>query len=200
MKRVVQTIVLAIFLVLLIWVNLPEKNTACGFDGFKLLTIEPIPLVRSETVTVKSEYISAPIEALKQEMTSGVLIEPEEDNSKISEEDIELIALVTMAEAEGESEEGKRWVIDVILNRMESELSYFPDTVHDVVYQKNAFSVMWGENPRINRVDATDEVRELVREEIENRTNDKVLYFRTKHYSKYGTPIDKVGNHYFSGV
>ena len=42
-------------------------------------------------------------------------VSPEEDRIA-SEEDIELIALVTMAEAEGEPEEGKRLVIDTILN------------------------------------------------------------------------------------
>lgn len=38
---------------------------------------------------------------------------------EMSKEDVELIALVTMAEAEGECEEGKRLVIDTILNRVD---------------------------------------------------------------------------------
>ena len=41
----------------------------------------------------------------------------EEPIVSMSEEDISLIALITMAEAEGECEEGKRLVIDTILNR-----------------------------------------------------------------------------------
>ena len=60
---------------------------------------------------------------------------------EMSKEDVELIALVTMAEAEGECEEGKRLVIDTILNRVDSE--HFPDTVYDVIYQPNQFSSMW---------------------------------------------------------
>lgn len=52
-------------------------------------------------------------------------------------EDISLIALVTMAEAEGECEEGKRLVIDTILNRVDSE--HFPNSVYDVIYQRNQF-------------------------------------------------------------
>ena len=44
----------------------------------------------------------------------------EEVIPKMSREDVELIALVTMAEAEGECEEGKRLVIDTILNRVDS--------------------------------------------------------------------------------
>ena len=62
---------------------------------------------------------------------------------EMSKEDVELIALVTMAEAEGECEEGKRLVIDTILNRVDSE--HFPDTVYEVIYQPNQFSSMWND-------------------------------------------------------
>ena len=64
----------------------------------------------------------------------------ESSAEEIAEEDISLIALVTMAEAEGECEKGKRLVIDTILNRMDSE--HFPDTVYDVIYQPYQFSSM----------------------------------------------------------
>ena len=43
----------------------------------------------------------------------------------LTNEEIELVALVTMAEAEGECEEGQRLVIDTVLNRMED--SRFPE-------------------------------------------------------------------------
>ena len=55
----------------------------------------------------------------------------EEEENLLSYEDISLIALVTMAEAEGECEEGKRLVIDTILNRVDSER--FRNNVYDVV-------------------------------------------------------------------
>lgn len=113
----------------------------------------------------------------------------------LTQEEIELIALVTMAEAEGEPEEGQRLVIDTILNRVDSELSYFPDTVHEVVYQKNAFSSMW--NGRVDRCHVMEELCQLVREELQNRTNHEVLYFTAGNYGKYGTPVFNVANHYF---
>lgn len=111
-----------------------------------------------------------------------------------SDEEIELIALVTMAEAEGESEEGKRLVIDTILNRVESE--QFPDTIHEVVYQPNQFSSMW--NGRVDRCYVMDDICQLVREEAEQRKNDDVVFFTAGKYSRYGQPLFKVGNHYFS--
>ena len=153
---------------------------------------EQRPIV-SETVEVEAPvYISS---AVEQYVEVKTLINTSSD-LQFSREEIELIALVTMAEAEGESEEGQRLVIDTILNRVDSDLSYFPDTVHDVIYQKNAFSSVWGD--RINQVEVTDEMVELVKEEIESRTNYDVMYFRTNHYSNYGTPLFVVGGHYFS--
>ena len=113
----------------------------------------------------------------------------------MSEDDIELIALVTMGEAEGECEEGKRLVIDTILNRVDYDL-YFPNTVKDVIYQRNQFECVT--NGRLNRCYVDEYFCQLVREELEYRTNYDVMYFRAGRYGEYGTPMFQVGNHYFS--
>ena len=114
--------------------------------------------------------------------------------NQYSKYDIDLIALVTMAEAEGESELGKRLVIDTILNRVDNK--YFPNSIYNVIYQPYQFSSMW--NGRINRCYVKKDIQKLVIEEIANRTNSEVVFFRTMRYSDYGTPNIKVGNHYFS--
>lgn len=112
----------------------------------------------------------------------------------ITQEEIDLIASVTMAEAEGETELGKRLVIDTILNRMDDP--HFPDTVHDVIYYPNAFSVMW--NGRIDRCHVMPEIVELVKEELLNRTNSECVFFMAGGYSKYGEPMFQECCHYFS--
>lgn len=112
----------------------------------------------------------------------------------ITQEEIDLIALVTMAEAEGETELGKRLVIDTILNRMDSP--HFPDTVHDVIYYPNAFSVMW--NGRIDRCSVLPEIVELVKEELLDRANSECVFFMSGGYSKYGEPMFQECCHYFS--
>lgn len=114
----------------------------------------------------------------------------------LSREDIELIALVTMAEAEGECEEGKRLVIDTILNRMDS--GSWPDTASDVIYQKNQFSSMW--NGRVDRCYVSEDICQLVVEELQARTNHEVVYFTAGRYGAYGTPLMCVDNHYFSSL
>ena len=112
----------------------------------------------------------------------------------VSNEDIELLALVTMAEAEGESEEGKRMVIDTILNRVDSER--FDNTISEVIYAPNQFTSM--RNGRVDRCHVADDIYQLVIEELTNRTNYDVLYFTAYQYGAYGTPMFQIGNHYFS--
>lgn len=178
--------------------------TAAGLVIFGVMNEEP----GTEFVTVESEVVEVEVElhenspvaiyeTIKPEIKAMVIEKEEEVQSySLTDEEIDLLALVTMAEAEGESEEGQRLVIDTILNRVDSELSYFPDTVHDVVYQKNAFSSM--HNGRVKRCYVKEEIRQLVIEELQERTNYEVMYFHAKKYGKYGTPMFAVGNHYFS--
>ena len=118
----------------------------------------------------------------------------EPDEALMSQKDIELIALVTMAEAEGESEYGKRLVIDTILNRMDS--AYWPDTPSEVIWEPDQFTSVW--NGRLDRCYVRDDICQLVREELVSRTNYDVVFFRTGYFSTYGQPMFQEGNHYFS--
>lgn len=148
-----------------------------------------VEIVNMENLQIKTTSIEEVVEPEPEP-------EPIPEEPKMSEEDIRLIALVTMAEAEGESEYGKRLVIDTILNRVDHEWSYWPDTVKGVIYQKGQFTSMW--NGRVDRCYVRDDIVQLVKEELENRTNNDVVYFMMGKYSKYGTPLFKEGCHYFS--
>lgn len=112
----------------------------------------------------------------------------------LNEDEIDILAQLTMAEAEGESELGKRLVIDTVLNRIESD--DFPDDLRGVIEERGQFSCMT--NGRFKKCSPTWETRELVREEILERTNTDVLYFRSGHYGS-GSPLFKEDHHYFSG-
>lgn len=146
--------------------------------------------IASNDVPTTVEVVEATVMDISaQPMT--VVTEPE---YPLSQEEIDLIALVTMAEAEGECEEGKRLVIDTILNRADHER--FPDTVTEVIYQANQFSSMW--NGRIDRCYVMDDIVQLVKEELIDRTNSEVIFFMAGEYSTYGTPLFQVEHHYFS--
>ena len=163
-----------------------------GFDSTTYNCENP----RVETKPV-SESLNKHVEEIVTETTATVeevtTIE-EEPVLPYSDEEIDLLALVTMAEAEGEPDDGKRLVIDTILNRVDHER--FPDTIHDVVYQSGQFTSMW--NGRVDRCYVKDDIYQLVLEELEHRTNYDTIFFHAGRYSSYGTPIFQVGNHYFS--
>lgn len=110
-------------------------------------------------------------------------------------DDMELVALVCVAEAEAESELGKRLVIDTIFNRAESP--YFPNTIYGVVYDNSQYSCVW--NGRLEKIEYDEYIANLVLEEFNNRTNSEVIFFKTDGYFGFGTPIMKEGSHYFSG-
>lgn len=106
-------------------------------------------------------------------------LEPEvkkEPDYPLTQEEIDLIA------------------IDTILNRIDHPS--FPNTVYDVVYQPNQFSVMW--NSRIDRCYVMPEIVELVKEELLERTNYDCVFFMAGGYSKYGEPLFQECCHYFS--
>lgn len=158
-------------------------ESACG----KEISYEKEPMRGPLT---HMEFVQPEPEVLKVEE----LVIEEAEKSTLTQEEIELIALVTMAEAEAEPVEGQRLVIDTILNRVDSE--HFPDTVHEVIYQPNQFTSMW--NGRLGRCYIREDLVQLVKEEAESRYNSEVVFFRTGRYSDYGDPLFKVGHHYFS--
>lgn len=154
------------------------------FVGFAVCGV--VRSTDKETLEIKQSY---PVLAEAEPM----IVEKEPDYP-LTQEEIDLIALVTMGEAEGETELGKRLVIDTILNRIDH--TSFPDTVYDVVYQPNQFSVMW--NSRIDRCYVMPEIVELVKEELLERTNYDCVFFMAGGYSKYGEPLFQECCHYFS--
>lgn len=180
----------------------PTANLAAMTIPEEVAVVETIDIFEEEVVEQK---VQQPIEPeIEEEVIPDEPVkadpepeEPEMPATTMSDEDIELIALVTMAEAEGECELGKRLVIDTILNRMDHETKW-PDTAYGVIYQKHQFTSMW--NGRVNRCYVRDDIVQLVREELESRTNYDVYYFRMDFYCPWGPELFQVGCHYFSGV
>ena len=99
-----------------------------------------INMVAEEQPESKSLKVDS-IEEIPQAEPLVTIEEPEEEEvyiPEVSEEEIELIARITWCEAGAECEEGKRLVIDTILNRVDSD--HFPDSIEGVIFQPNQFS------------------------------------------------------------
>lgn len=93
-----------------------------------------------------------------------------------NEEDVDLLARLIWHESEGEPRVGKIAVGEVVLNRINSR--YYPDTVHDVIYQKGQFSYV-----QYVKYEHPDAETRLIAEDVLNHglkvlNNDDVLYFR----------------------
>ena len=122
--------------------------------------------------------------------TGGLVISPEEAyyNS------VELMARVVEAEAGDQNLLGKRMVADVILNRVRDE--EFPDTIADVIFEKNAFAVI--DNGMYEQVEVSEETWTAVEMELEEVSFPGLFYFCSTGFHEHGTPWNKIGDHYFN--
>ena len=126
------------------------------------------------------------------EVTEVAEATPEPIPAKVYDS-IDLIALCTEAEAGNQDLEGKRLVVDVILNRVDDP--DFPNTVQEVITQRNQFET-WS-NGAIDRVKPSESTIEAVNLELASRLNYEILYFTAGGYGKYATHWRKVADHYF---
>ena len=118
--------------------------------------------------------------------------DPTEEEIRFDE--MGLIAQLVMAEAGNQDLTGKRYVVDVVLNRVDSD--DFPNTVEEVIFQENQFSVI--ENGAFDEAGwtITEECYEAVKLEYEERLNYDILYFG-RGPSKYASNHFKHQDHWF---
>ena len=112
------------------------------------------------------------------------------------DDDIRLLAALSIAEAENQDDTGKRLVIDVVLNRLVD--MEFPNTIENVVYEKSQFSCVTDGRLAKAYSMVTQKELGLVMEELTDQVNYDVVYFRAGRYADYGTPVFQHGDHYFS--
>lgn len=108
--------------------------------------------------------------------------------------EIEVIAQLVMAEAGTQDLTGKRYVVDVVLNRVDS--NEFPNTVEEVIFQDNQFSVI--KNGAFDKAISiiTEDCYKAVKLEYDERLNYDILYFSRKP-SKYASNHFKYQDHWF---
>ena len=149
-------------------------------------------------VLLTPTYINKVVTAEPEMVTVGMLEETQDDlEAEQWADSLEYLACCVEAEAGNQSELGKRLVCDTVLNRFDSG-KY--ETLYDVINEEHngVYQYSAVEDGRIFEVTPAEDTYRIVAEEIENRTNTEVLYFRTKHYHTFGTPLFKEDDHYFS--
>lgn len=187
-KKITQTVTIVVFATCLYFSSVKHEPIADE------MIVAAVSSVSIKTTKIEVAEIQPNVVPIVTSLAYTASVSESTNNFPITDAEIDLIALITMAEAEGECEEGKRLVIDTILNRLDHE--DFPNTVTDVIYQQDQFSSVW--NGRIDQCFVMDDIRLLVHDELKSRRNADVIYFTAGHYGKYGKPMFSIENHYFS--
>ena len=158
---------------------------------------EPMIRAVSHKVEIDPIYV-AYMKKLKEQETAEPEV-PEWEVSDTPELDIaddnfETVVEVVEAEAGNQCEEGQRLVVDTIGNEFGWDIAKVKIT-HNRYNSYPDGCARW-------RSSITEELRQLVADEWlrEDKADGGagVYFFRTGHYSQYGTPWKKVGDHYFS--
>ena len=109
--------------------------------------------------------------------------------------ELELLAQLVEAEAGNQEFEGKCLVVDVILNRVESD--EFPNTISEVIFQDGQFSVI--KNGAFEKAawHMQDSDYAAVMCEVQMHQNKDVLYFNNCSIVAGTGKKFKVGDHWF---
>ena len=159
--------------------------------------IEELDIKESDNTNTKVESNKAEVETESvnnSEVKTEAVI-----NSNFSQEEINYLAQCVFAEAGNQDNTGKRLIVDVILNRLNSNKTnpnQFANNIIDIINTPNQFAVV--SNHTIYSAPITDEILTIISEELNNISNTEVLYFRTKNFFTWGTPLFQHGDHYFS--
>lgn len=110
-------------------------------------------------------------------------------------EDVDLLCKTVSCEANTQDFETQYMVALTVLNRLEN--GNMGNSIHDVVYRKNAYSVTrWKTFEETQYSEAT---RNAVLKALEeNNHPGDMYYFRTNHYHKFGQPYIVSDDLYFS--
>lgn len=153
---------------------------------------------------VNEDYYNTNIHNISQasEKQDEVLEVFNHDTQKlyITGEDIDLMAKLVSAESRGEPYKGKVAVASVVLNRTMDP--HFPNTIREVIFQKNAFSCV--KNGKINAV-ADQDCYNAVYDAIKGAdpTNDALFFYNpaiaTCHWMKETQKVNEttIGHHTF---
>ena len=130
---------------------------SCTLNSPQALYVPPIDISEQQGLNV---YVNEPMEFNIVSEVKNPLVEIIEPVFPYSDYEVNLLALLTMAEAEGEPEYGQRLVIDTVLNRIDTP--GFAKSIEGVIYERGQFSSMW--DGRVQQVSVTDNMVQLVRE------------------------------------
>ena len=152
----------------------------------------PKKLIYSNVIDVNYETKASSIQSKTTKQQNKEVI-------NITNEELLLLSKLVTGEARGESYEGQVAVAAVVINRVKDPR--FPNTIRDVIYQKNAFSVV--KDGSIN-MQPTESAYTAAQEALYGSdTTNRAIYFwnpdiATCKWIKTLNPYMRIGNHVFA--
>ena len=153
------------------------------FFTMKIDTIERENTILSAENTKKDKEIKELQErnrALEEELQTKIVYFEEE----------EILAKLLWCEARNQSWEGQVYTCSAILNYCERNNTSIWDAAHNI----NAFEPA----PYVDDAEPTVMQYEVIYYVLNGGRIPDICWFRTGHYHDFGTPVAKVGDHYFS--
>ena len=153
------------------------------FFTMKINTIERENTILSAENTKKDKEIKELQErnrALEEELKTKIVYFEEE----------EILAKLLWCEARNQSWEGQVYTCSAILNYCERNNTSIWDAAHNI----NAFEPA----PFVDDAKPTAMQYEVIYYVLNGGRIPDICWFRTGHYHDFGTPVAKVGDHYFS--
>ena len=153
------------------------------FFTMKIDTIERENTILSAENTKKDKEIKELQErnrALEEELQTKIVYFEEE----------EILAKLLWCEARNQSWEGQVYTCSAILNYCERNNTSIWDAAHNI----NAFEPA----PFVDDAEPTAMQYEVIYYVLNGGRIPDICWFRTGHYHNFGTPVAKVGDHYFS--
>lgn len=150
---------------------------------------EPVIIPQIEPIPYQKEVVSTEPVHMIHDM--DVINKPEVDPK-----DVEMLAKLIQSEAGNQSYTGRVLVADVVINRVENPK--FPNTLEEVINQKNQFSVVKNGMFETAGKNLNEENIKIATQELIaiKRYNDGVLYFGTGKFN--GKDFFKEDDHWFS--
>ena len=153
------------------------------FFTMKIDTIERENTILSAENTKKDKEIKELQErnrALEEELKTKIVYFEEE----------EILAKLLWCEARNQSWEGQVYTCSAILNYCERNNTSIWDAAHNI----NSFEPA----PYVDDAKPTAMQYEVIYYVLNGGRIPDICWFRTGHYHHFGTPVAKVGDHYFS--
>lgn len=192
------------FLMLNVPMQINNEATTEVFDTSNEVSVTKtdLPIVGAPLETETETEVSTETEVETEETETE--IEPEVESNLhycewgdfyLSEDDYKLLLTTTFCESGNQPLETQHMTALVILNRVVAGMG--GDTVRDIVYAKNAFSVIHWSN--FEERGWTDQVEQAVELALKENPHPRdMFYFRTSHYHSWAKDYMKSGDVYFS--